>query len=136
MIGLPGGGKSTYSARLARDSAALHLHPDSIRLGLDPKEALEVLWVTVSGALRLRLSVIVDVCALRPHERERWLILGREHGAKCRAVLIDTPLALCRERDAARSHPIPASYNWSEAAARVDTVAGSMGGWDSFERIQ
>jgi predicted kinase len=112
LVGLPGSGKSTYLERMG----ARGLSSDAIRGMLADDETDQTIHArvfrTLRYLLRQRLAIgrevtYIDATNLRPEERRPYLEMGRRHGCEVEAVFFDVPLAVCRERNAARRRVVP-----------------------------
>jgi predicted kinase len=124
LVGLPGSGKSTYLARMG----VRGLSSDTIRglLADDERDQTihERVFQTLRYLLRQRLAVgrpvtYIDATNLRPEERRPYLEIGREFGCEVEAVFFDVPLAVCRERNAARDRVVPEEVMAAMAAKLV-----------------
>jgi protein phosphatase len=112
MVGLPGSGKSTYLERMG----ARGLSSDAIRGMLADDETDQTIhervFQTLRYLLRQRLAIgrpvtYIDATNLRPEERRPYLEIGQQFGCEVEAVFCDVPLAVCRERNAARARVVP-----------------------------
>jgi predicted kinase len=112
LIGLPGSGKSTWLER----QGAGGLSSDAIRKLLtddeDNQTANARVFETLRYLLRQRLSIgrpvtYVDATNLTRAERAPYIRMGEEYGCEVEAVFFDTPLAICRERNASRQRVVP-----------------------------
>jgi F420-dependent oxidoreductase-like protein len=115
LAGPVASGKSTWAAE--------HFPPDAIvssdRLravvgsGEDDiaasADALALLDEIVARRTARRLTTVVDTTGLDAGRRAAWLQATREHGLACVAVAFDTPAGVCRARNRARAHPVPAA---------------------------
>ncbi len=115
LAGPVASGKSTW--------AALHFPPDAIvssdRLralvgaGEDDitasADALALLDEIVARRTARGLTTVVDTTGLDAGSRATWLLGAREHRLACVAVAFDTPAGVCRARNRARPHPVPAA---------------------------
>jgi alkanesulfonate monooxygenase SsuD/methylene tetrahydromethanopterin reductase-like flavin-dependent oxidoreductase (luciferase family)/predicted kinase len=114
LVGAAGSGKSTWAAARYRDvevvsSDALRALVGSGTADLDASaDALRLLDQIVEGRARRGLTVVVDTLGLDPARRSAWAAVGRESGLPLVAVVLDTPAAVCRARNAARDRPVPA----------------------------
>jgi predicted kinase len=112
LVGLPGSGKSTYLARLG----VRGISSDTIRGLLADDETDQTIhervFQTVRYLLRQRLAIgrpvtYIDATNLRPEERRPYLEIGEQFGCDVEAAWFDVPLAVCRERNAARARVVP-----------------------------
>lgn len=114
LVGPPGSGKSTWAATHYRTTEIVS--SDSLRgvVGSGPHdldasdEAFAVLETIVAARLSRRLSTVVDTLGTDAGRRLRWLELARQAGLPAVAVVLDTPEAVCRARNAERDVPVPA----------------------------
>lgn len=116
-VGLPRSGKSTWAKKYAKETGAVIVNPDSIRLALHGKDfygpAEPEVWKIVRiMVLSLFLSehetVILDATNLTVERRKEWLDAYKE---KVRIVFVrfDTSPEVCQERAVAdgRSYLLP-----------------------------
>ena len=99
MVGLQGCGKSTWvKEHLAGTHVVVSkdLWPNARHKELRQRRA-------IADALGAGLDVVVDNTNPSPLERAPIIEVARQHRARVRAVYIDTPLAHCLARNAARS---------------------------------
>ena len=114
LVGASGAGKSTWAA--ARYRAEEVVSSDALRgvLGSGPHDldastdAFAVLETIVAARLGRGLTTVVDTLGLDATKRRAWLDAARARGLPAVAVLLDTPDAECRRRNAARDRPVPA----------------------------
>ena len=94
-------------------------------------DAFAVLHQVVAARSRRGLTVVVDTLGLDPDTRDRYREMGRAHGLPCVAVVLDTPGAVCRDRNARRDRPVPAKV-LAQQLARMPRVAEDVAeeGWD------
>jgi predicted kinase len=135
LIGLPGSGKSTWAAR-HRGSV---LSSDMARGLLTGDETDQSANARVFGLLRRILSerlalrqplTIIDATNLTRKERKQWLRVVERHGAAAEAVVFDTPVAICKRRNAKRARVVPEEVI-DRMAARLRPPAKEEG----FHRI-
>ncbi|WP_374454021.1 LLM class flavin-dependent oxidoreductase [Nocardioides sp.] len=114
LVGASGSGKSTWAAEHFRDQEVVS--SDALRgvVGSGPHDldasadAFAVLETVVAARLGRRLTTVVDTLGLDAAKRQAWLAAARAAGLPAVAVLLDTPDAECRRRNAARDRPVPA----------------------------
>ncbi|MFM6851998.1 MAG: LLM class flavin-dependent oxidoreductase [Terrabacter sp.] len=114
LVGASGSGKSTWAA--ARYRAAEIVSSDALRgvVGsgehdLDASvDAFALLEQVVAARLGRGLTTVVDTLGTDTTRRRRWLEAARAAGLPAVAVVLDTPAAVCRSRNAARDRPVPA----------------------------
>ncbi|MFJ4434585.1 AAA family ATPase [Streptomyces sp. NPDC088923] len=112
LVGPPGSGKST----------AARCWPSAARVSLDAYRALctgseadqtanvearVIQRLIISTRLERGLPVVVDSTNTSEDTRASLLRLARHHGREAHAVLLDTPLAACLARNAARARRVP-----------------------------
>jgi alkanesulfonate monooxygenase SsuD/methylene tetrahydromethanopterin reductase-like flavin-dependent oxidoreductase (luciferase family)/predicted kinase len=114
LVGAAGSGKSTWAAgRFRRDevvsSDALRAVVGSGTADLDATDdAFRLLDQVVEGRTRRRLTVVVDTLGLDRDRRAGWVEAARRVSLPVVAVVLDTPAAVCRSRNAERDRPVPA----------------------------
>ena len=111
-VGLPGSGKSTWFA--ARGIAPLS--SDLMRLLLADDATDQTIHKQVFAALRYLLlqrlalgrpASFIDATNLTVEDRRPWIDIARANGCAAEAVYFDTPLAVCKARNALRSRVVP-----------------------------
>ena len=137
LVGAAGSGKSTWAAERYRSAEVVS--SDALRgiVGSGPHDldasadAFAVLEAVVAGRLRRRLTTVVDTLGVDTTRRRGWLALARDAGLPAVAVLLTTPDAECRRRNAARDRPVPAPVLAGQLK-RVREVAAELGeeAWD------
>lgn len=114
LVGASGAGKSTWAAARYRGEEVVS--SDALRgvLGSGPHDldastdAFAVLETVVAARLGRGLTTVVDTLGLDATKRRAWLGAARARGLPAVAVVLDTPDAECRRRNAARDRPVPA----------------------------
>lgn len=111
-VGLPGSGKSTYLAGLGVQP----ISSDAIRLQLADDETDQTIHAAVFATMRYlvrqrielkRPLTCVDATNLTRRDRKPFIELARSLGCDIEAVYFDTPLAVCKARNAARARIVP-----------------------------
>ncbi len=112
LLGLQGSGKSAWAKANAGRLQAVVLSSDAIRNELEAQgqeaDALngDRVFAIFNERLKRLLKAGKNVISDATHARRAWrsdeLAIARDRGAKVIAVWFDTPLALCRKRNAAR----------------------------------
>ena len=137
LVGPSGSGKSTWAA--ARYRAEEVVSSDALRalVGSGPADldasadAFDVLERVVAGPGAAAADHRRRHPRHRPVRRLRWLGLGRGGRAARVAVVVDTPAAEARERNAARDRPVPASVLAQQQRRHAEVVAHlAEEGWD------
>ncbi|WP_076261248.1 LLM class flavin-dependent oxidoreductase [Intrasporangium flavum] len=142
LVGASGSGKSTWA--LTRYRAAEVVSSDALRAVVGSGEhdldastdAFAVLEAVVDARLRRRLTTVVDTLGTDASRRSRWLAAARAAGLPAVAVVLDSPAALCRERNRARERAVPARVLTGQLAAVAsvrDTLAAE--GWDAVHVV-
>jgi protein phosphatase len=109
MVGPPGSGKTTWALRNGR--GVVHVSQDGLINAITPRgfdHAYRPVYreaedAVARSALQAGHIVIVDRTNRTRVHRERWLQIAREESCPAVAVVMTTPEALCRERNAKRS---------------------------------
>ena len=111
-VGFPGSGKSTYLARIGANA----ISTDAIRLQLIDDETNQTIngrvFSVVYSLLRHRIELrrpctYVDATSLTRRDRQGFVKVARERGCRVEALWFDTPLAVCKARNAARGRVVP-----------------------------
>ncbi|HEV7191893.1 MAG TPA: LLM class flavin-dependent oxidoreductase [Jatrophihabitantaceae bacterium] len=114
LIGASGSGKSTWAQTHYRDveivsSDDLRGVVGSGRHDLDATaDAFRLLDDIVDARLRRSLTCVIDTLGLDAARRRGYLDCANRHGIPAFAVVLDTPPALVRSRNASRDRPMPA----------------------------
>ena len=125
-VGIPGSGKSTWAKALATQKAAQKeryqiISTDCIRARLYGDEAVQGEWMEIRSMLidllksarqsilqEQTAAVIYDATNAVRRQRREFVQIARQCGyAPLIAAWIDTPLAVCLRRNAARSRQVP-----------------------------
>jgi F420-dependent oxidoreductase-like protein len=91
------------------------------------RDAFEVLDLIVAKRLRRGLTTVIDSTGLETKRRSKWRSLAEEQGVPAYAVLFDAPDAVVRERNRARSTPVPSKVvtaQLRESAAAREALEG------------
>src|SRR4051794_25181075 len=108
LVGLPGSGKSTW----LKQRGANAISSDALRLLLIDDETHQgihrTVFRTVRYLLRQRLELgrpetYVDATNLIPKDRRPYIVTAQLYNARVEAVYFDTPLDICKQRNAARA---------------------------------
>jgi predicted kinase len=108
LVGPPGSGKTTWARRNGR--GAVHVSQDSLIDAITPDgfdHAYRAIYreaedAVARAALEAGYAVIVDRTNRTRAHRERWLQIARQAGCSAVAIVMTTPEALCRQRNAKR----------------------------------
>lgn len=113
MVGLPGAGKSRYLTSIGANAVS----SDALRVLLADNEAEQSINGRVFAAARYlvkhrlelkRPVTYVDATNLIRRDRRGWIELARQLDCRVEALWLDVPLAVCKQRNAARSRTVPA----------------------------
>ncbi len=122
MIGLPGSGKSTWAAHFVAQRPIYRLiATDDIRAHLYGNAAIQGEWTAIWQMVLQQLKenyraiaegtasgVIYDATNVRHRHRREFIQVAKGLGYQpLIGVWIDTPLAVCLERNLARSRQVP-----------------------------
>jgi len=114
MVGAPGSGKTTYANKLAATENAIIVSGDDIRAELYGDSRIQGDWSEIWDEIdtcvseSCGMSVILDGVHARKDYRAEAIALLRSYGyEKIEAVVIETPLATCLERNANRDRKVP-----------------------------
>lgn len=114
LVGLPGSGKSTTAATLAAETGAKIVSPDKIREELygnesiqgDPKLVFATAKARIKQLIKEDYSVIYDATNLQQKWRGDILEI-LPSGVSAEAIIINTPLEECLQRNALRDKHVP-----------------------------
>jgi alkanesulfonate monooxygenase SsuD/methylene tetrahydromethanopterin reductase-like flavin-dependent oxidoreductase (luciferase family)/predicted kinase len=142
LVGPSGSGKSHWAAERYRaeevvSSDDLRALVGSGRHDLDASaDAFDLLERVVAARVGRRLTTVVDTLGTDAERRLRWLGLARSAGLPAVVVVVDTPVAEARARNAARDRPVPAAVLAGQVkrhAAVVPLLAEE--GWDEVVTV-
>ena len=137
LVGASSSGKSTWASARFRHQEVVS--SDALRgvVGSGPHDldasadAFGVLETVVAARLGRGLTTVVDTLGLDTAKRRSWLAAARAAGLPAVAVLLDTPDAECRRRNAARDRPVPAPVLAGQLRQVRDVTALlEVEGWD------
>ncbi|WP_158220313.1 TIGR03560 family F420-dependent LLM class oxidoreductase [Kineosporia sp. A_224] len=125
LVGPSGSGKSTWAHEHVGPDAVVS--SDRLRAVVGEGEhdqsasadAFAVLRLVVAARVRRRLTTVVDTLGFDAEDRQWCRDLAARHGVPCVAVVVDTPPAECRRRNAARERRVPAAV----LSAQLETFA-------------
>jgi protein phosphatase len=131
LIGPSGSGKSTFAARHFVPSEILSSDAMRGMVADDPNDqsATEAAFELLHAALGLRMArgrlTVVDATNVERWARERLLAIARRYRRAAAAVVLDLPLEVCLERNAARSdRRVPTAAVRRQQAAMRASVEG------------
>jgi alkanesulfonate monooxygenase SsuD/methylene tetrahydromethanopterin reductase-like flavin-dependent oxidoreductase (luciferase family)/predicted kinase len=137
LIGPAGAGKSTWAATRYRPQEVVSA--DQLRSVVGSGEhdleasgdAFALLDQIVAARLRRGLTVVVDTLGQDAARRRAQRELARQAGLPAVAVLLGTSPAVCRQRNRARDHRVPAAVLDAQLR-RMRSVAAEVAaeGWD------
>jgi len=133
LVGPPGSGKTTWARRNGR--GAVHVSQDGLIDAITPdgfdhvyrpiyREAEDAV---ARAALQAGHTVIVDRTNRTRAHRERWLEIAREASCPAAAVIMTTPEALCRERNAKRGRSRLSEARMERMLAALEPVQSGEG---------
>ncbi len=135
LVGASGAGKSTWAAERYRSQEVVSSDDlrgivGSGRHDLDATDdAFRLLDQIVGARLRRGLTTVVDTLGLDGERRASYLGAARAAGLPAVAVVFRTAAALCRQRNAIRDLPVPATV-LSGQLKRVAELDLEGEGWD------
>jgi protein phosphatase len=109
LVGPSGAGKSTFAARHFLPTEVLSSDAMRAMVADDPndQDATDAAFELLHTALGFRLArgrlTVVDATNVEAWARAGLLAIARRHGRPSVAIVFDLPLAVCLERNAARS---------------------------------
>jgi predicted kinase len=109
LVGPSGSGKSSFAARHFPPSQVLSsdalraIVADDANDQTATNAAFELLHAALAMRLARRRLTVVDATSVEGWARERLLAVARQHRRPAAAIVFDLPLAICLERNAART---------------------------------
>ncbi len=142
LVGPSGSGKSTWAR--SRYRVAEVVSSDTLRgvVGSGPHDldasddAFALLETIVSARLGRRLTTVVDTLGTDASRRLGWLARAKAAGLPATAVVLDTPDAVCRSRNAQRDQPVPAPVLAAQLKRHREHVLRlAEEGWDLVQTV-
>lgn len=143
MCGLPGAGKTSYAKSLSSSSSTRCkvLSADDVREELygdasvqgDGKKVFAVLETRVKEALGSGITVYYDCTCISQKGRKALVSKYKSAASAIRCVWLDTPLSVCKERNAKRSRIVPEEVLDSMASRFVPPTIDE--GYDGLVRV-
>jgi len=140
LVGPPGSGKSTYAAKLAETENAVIVSGDDIRAELYGDSRIQGDWSEIWDEIDTRvsescgMSVILDGTHCREDYRAEAIALLKSYGYdRIEAVVLETSLPNCLERNANRERNVPEhviEQMHSDLQQSLKTIMG-----ESFDRF-
>ncbi|MFT4166139.1 MAG: AAA family ATPase [Microlunatus sp.] len=109
LIGVSGSGKSTFAAQHFKSTEVVSsdvcrgLVADDENDQAATKPAFELLHTIVGIRLREGRLAVVDATNVQPEGRKALIALAKEHDVLPVAIVLDVPVAVCRERNRSRA---------------------------------
>jgi predicted kinase len=112
LIGIPCSGKSTYANKVLNSSNTIIVSSDEIRKDLNgtykfSPETNNIVFDIVKNEVKLALSkgfdVVVDATNTNKKYRKSLISISKKYNCSIIAVVFQTPLSLCLERNYKRS---------------------------------
>lgn len=112
MVGLPCSGKSTYSLELSRKNNAIIVSSDNIREELlinnvykkqDNENIFNVVYNRIYYYLNINRDIIFDATNTNRIYREHYVKLVQKYNYKVIAIVFNTPIEVCIERNKYRN---------------------------------
>ena len=137
LAGAAGSGKSTWAAERFRTAEIVSSDALRAAVGSGPSDldasadAFALLDQIVAARSRRSLTTVVDTLGLDPQRRAEYRRLARMAGLPGVLVIMNTPDALCRERNRQRDRPVPAPV-LTDQLRRISRLldSGEQEGWD------
>ena len=142
MVGIPGSGKSTEAGKIAKKENAVVVSSDTIRGEIfgdesnqsNPERVFAIVDERVFKAISEGRNVIVDAANISSFYRRQWVTKLKPFGAEMIAVHLDTPIALCIERQNIRQRKVPVDV--IRRMQRQFQVPTAKEGWDEIITIR
>jgi alkanesulfonate monooxygenase SsuD/methylene tetrahydromethanopterin reductase-like flavin-dependent oxidoreductase (luciferase family)/predicted kinase len=137
LAGAAGSGKSTWAA--AHYARSEIVSTDALRaaVGTGPADleatgdAFAVADLVIDARLRRGLTTVIDTLGLEPVRRRDYLDRAHAAGLPGVLVILDTPVRLCRARNAERDRPVPADALTAQLRkVRALATDAAEEGWD------
>ena len=113
LIGLPASGKSTYAAEekpdliLSSDKIRGELYGDESVQG-NPAQVFSILYGKMEEAINDGAEhIIIDATNINRKDRAKAIEIAKGGNHIVRAVVMDTPIAVCIRRNDARKRKVP-----------------------------
>jgi protein phosphatase len=109
LVGVAGCGKSTFARRHFAPTEILSSDRMRALVADDPADqsasgdAFTVLHLVLDCRLKRGLTTVVDATNIEWRARRPCLVRARRRGVGAIAIVLDPPLEVCRQRDAART---------------------------------
>ena len=109
LVGPSGSGKSSFAARnfpptqVLSSDALRAMVADDANDQTATNAAFELLHTALAMRLARRRLTVVDATSVEGWARDRLLAVARQHRRPTAAIVFDLPLAICLERNAART---------------------------------
>ena len=114
VCGLPGSGKSTWSA--AQSQPTISLDALRTRMGIRPEanqgRVVQAAREAARVHLRAQRDFIWDATNLTRRHRAPLVALGLDYGAQVELVSIEATCGVTQERNRARAEPVPGAVWW------------------------
>jgi predicted kinase len=127
MVGASGSGKSHWAAEHFASNQVVS--SDSLRAAVGRGEN----DLDASADAFALLSTIIDTLGFDPDLRAQWIALAKANGLPCHAVVMQTPDALCKDRNRDRAKAIPAAV-LTDQLKRVRHVAVDIAS-EPFDKV-
>lgn len=130
MVGVPGSGKTSFVKSRFLPTQRLSL--DLLRGQLTDDETSQdanhlivpIQEQILAGRCEMGRITVSDSTNYLPERRDALLKIAGRYGVPAVAVVLETPIAVCLERNAARPNPVPDSVIWSMYTKMRDSMPG------------